>query len=77
MPSYDLFVYHDFDDTVNDRVLSVGEAGSLLGDRFDELEVVAVEAPIHSTKDATIVLAHRGTPPDELRAPFQAQPPAS
>jgi hypothetical protein len=68
VPRYDLLVYHDFEDTVNDA-LAVGEdAGRKLGDTFEGLCVAAVGPPIHDSKDATVVLAHRASPMPDVQA---------
>lgn len=48
MATYDLFIYRDFTDNVNDDTLQVGEdAGSKLGAEFEGLRVVARTRPLH------------------------------
>lgn len=66
MPKLDVLVYHELDDTVNNRILAVGEPGSLLGERFADYTVVAVIDPLHEGKDATVVLADDPTAAPEL-----------
>ena len=83
MPSYDLLVYHDFTDNLNDELKIGDDAGAKLGDKFAGLQVVATGIPIHPSKYATIVLAHSATPMEEIQtlldraASGEALPPAS
>jgi len=68
MPTYDLLVYHDFTDTINDRLTSGDDAGEKLGDKFAGMRVVAVGSPVHEGRDATVILAHSNWPMDALQA---------
>jgi hypothetical protein len=55
MPNYDLLIYRDFDSI--DIELHLGTPASAIGPGED-MHVVAIGPPIHSGKDATVVLAH-------------------
>lgn len=63
MPNIDLLQYRDLNDYSHDGLPSVGQnAAEWFGKGFEGLYVVAVGAPIHPGKDATVVLAHESRP---------------
>jgi len=65
----DLLVYHDFTDTVNDRLPRIGEsAEEFYGTGFGEgLYVAAVGPGIHEGRAATVVLAHGSHPMEDVQ----------
>lgn len=62
MPTYDLLVYHDLDDTLHSSPPTVGQdAGEWFGDQFAGLFVTAVGPGIHGGR-RTVVLSTESRP---------------
>jgi hypothetical protein len=62
MPSYDLLIYRDFDDTVHDEPPAIGvDASTWFGQPFEGLYVTAVGPGIHSGR-LTVVLSSEHRP---------------
>jgi hypothetical protein len=68
MPSYDVFVYRDFIDTIDS--LHEGPAGPQLGEQFEGLNIVVVGPSVHSSRDGSAVLMHRPDATPEIRKKF-------
>jgi hypothetical protein len=66
MPSYDVFIYRDFIDTIDP--IREGPATPQFGDTFEGLNVVAVGPPVHPGRDGSAILMHRPDATPEIRA---------
>lgn len=71
MPNYDLLIYRDMTDHVNETPPSVGDRADFLAE--PEMYVAAIGPPIHEGKDATIVLKHDHRPDAEIQKLLDAE----
>ena len=76
MPSLDLFVYHDLDDTIHDELPPVGQdAGAWFGSSYAGLYITAIGPGVHAGR-STVVLSSesRHEMQSEIKKFFSARP---
>jgi hypothetical protein len=74
VPSYDVLIYRDFDSNVS--ATEGARANAVIPDLPEDAVISGVYAPLHESKDATVVISGRVGLPEGLHALLKSRGPS-